>query len=153
MKKILLALCLATIVRAAPVTTTLSEDVKMELTKGKGSIVLKAGTVVEVVSKEGDSIAVIYRSLLGRVPANKTDFKGEVAKPATKPVAEAKPEPAPPAAKPTEPKPAEAKPAAPASGPSSTYGKMVKKARDNEAKHKENLVEPTDTVTGGRQKE
>ncbi|MEO7413035.1 MAG: hypothetical protein ABIZ81_06740, partial [Opitutaceae bacterium] len=54
------------------------------------------------------------------------------------------------AAKPKEPKPSNDKAAAPKGGPddpSTMYGKMVKKARDSEAQHKENLVDPVDRST------
>jgi hypothetical protein len=150
MKTLFLAGLLFTlgVARAAEaLSATITEQTKMEMTGNKGSIVLKAGTVVEVVSKDGDILAVTYRKVPGTVSAAKTDFRGEAAPAvaeAAKPEATAKPAAqtkAPPLAKAPE-----AKPAAPVvrEEPTTNYGKMVKLARDNEAKHKENLVVPVD---------
>lgn len=141
---------------AETLTATITEPTKMEVTRGKGTIMLKAGLVVEVVSRDGDQLGVVYRNVTGVVPIAKTNFKGEVPKPAPKPAGNepAKPrEEAKPAAsaKPAEPKAPEAKsPPSNREEPTSNYGKMVKKARDNEAKHRENLVDPTDSATGAK---
>jgi hypothetical protein len=148
----------AALLHADSLKATITEQTKLEVTRGKGSIVLKAGTVVEVVSKDGDNLGVVYRNITGFVPAAKTDFKGEVpvgvpalAKPET--ISKSSPEVKPaPVAKPADPKPSEEKPAvsAPREDPTTNYGKMVKKARDNEAKHKENLVDPVDGAIGSK---
>jgi hypothetical protein len=148
----------AALLRAEPLKATVTEQTKLEVTRGKGSIVLKAGTVVEVVSKDGDNLGVVYRNITGFVSAEKTDFKGEApaaaalpAKPdiASKPSSEVR---TPPATKAADPKPSEEKSTASAKReePTTNYGKMVKQARDNEAKHKENLVEPVDSATGAK---
>ena len=128
----------------------------MELTKGKGSILLKAGTAVDVVSRDGDSITIVNHKIQGRVPVAKTDFKGVAPEAAAQ---AAKDEPKTSAPAPTNPpaqaKPAELKPAAPSSGPgapTTNYGKMVKKARDNAAKNKETLVDPANEVSGAPKK-
>lgn len=144
-----------TLLHAETMTAKITEQTKLEVTRGKGSIVLKAGTVVEVVSRDGENLGVVYRNITGFVPAAKTDFKGEVpagapaplkSEPISKSGVEVKPAPA---AKPAEAKPAEEKPAAAKrEDPTTNYGKMVKQARDAEMKHKENLVDPVDAATG-----
>lgn len=150
MKTILFLLLAAVAVHAQNPTATITAETKMELTKGKGSVLLKAGTAVDVVSRDGDSIVVVYRKIQGRVPLAKTDFKGEAPAAAAEPAQE-QPKagsPAPANAAP-QAKPAEAKPAAPAGGrdaPATNYGKAVKKARDNAAKNKETLVDPANEV-------
>ena len=159
MKTILLFVLTAVTASAQNLSATLTEDIKMELSKGKGSILLKAGTAVEVVSKDGDSLTVVYHKIQGRVPLAKTDFKGEA--PEGAPAAPAAPKETPKASPPapTSPsaqtKPADPQPAAPSGGPdapTTNYGKMVKKARDNEAKHKETLVDPTNEVSDSPKK-
>lgn len=148
----------AALVHAEPFKATITEQTKLEVTRGKGSIVLKAGTVVEVVSKDGENLGVVYRNITGFVPAAKTDFKGEVpvgAPVTAKPESISKTSPevkSAPVAKAADPKPSEAKPAVPAprEDPTTNYGKMVKKARDNEAQHKANLVDPVDETVGSR---
>lgn len=155
MKTLLLFLLTAVLAGAQTLTATLTEDVKMELSKGKGTVLLKAGTTVDVVAKDGESLTVIYRKIQGRVPLAKTDFKGEapVAEAAAAPKEAAKP--AAPAQPPAQAKPPDPAPAAPAGGPNApttNYGKMVKKARDNEAKHKETLVDPANEVSDSPKK-
>ena len=155
--KIVLCLLLAAVaVHAQDLTATITEETRMELTKGKGSILLKAGTAVDVVSRDGDSITVVYHKIQGRVPLAKTDFKGNVPESAASPAKdEPKANPPAPASPPTQAKPADPKPAAPSGGPdapTTNYGKMVKKARDNAAKNKETLVDPANEVSGAPKK-
>ncbi|MEO7796562.1 MAG: hypothetical protein ABIY47_02425, partial [Opitutaceae bacterium] len=79
--KILILLCFActvSLVGADTLNATITEETKMEVTRGKGSIVLKAGTIVEVVGRDGGNLGIVYRNITGLVPASKTDFKGEV---------------------------------------------------------------------------
>lgn len=158
MKKFLLVFfCTVLFARAAgPLTATITDQVSLELMKGKGSIGLKKGAVVTVVSKDGDMLEVVYRNVQGRVPLNKTDFKGEVPKdaapkPETKPaiVVNSPASPAP-VAKPAETKPATVSSPLKTDAPQSMAGKMVKKAADNAAKHNENLVNPVDETVGGK---
>ena len=156
MKAFLFLLLTTVIAHAQNLSATITEDIKMELTKSKGTVMLKAGTSVDVVSKEGDTLTVVYRKIQGRVPLAKTDFKGD----APEAVADAgKPDSKGSSSAPSNPpvaaKPADPKPAAPAGGPdapTTNYGKMVKKARDNEAKHKETLVDPANEVSGAPKK-
>jgi hypothetical protein len=158
MEKILLgglivfSVCLA---RAETLTATITEQTKMVMTGTKSSVVLKVGTVVEVMSKDGDVLGVIYRKIPGSIPAAKTNFKGEAPPANPSPVAKtetnAKSNDQSPGAalvKTAEATPMETKPAAvvPREDPKTNYGKMVKMARDNEAKHKENLVDPVDSA-------
>lgn len=152
MRTILLLIFLTALARAQSLTANITEDIKMEFSKGKGSVLLKAGTAVDVIGKNGDVLTVVYRKIEGRVPLAKTDFKGDAPEAvAAAPKAEPKPAPSAPA----NPPPAQAKPAAPHSGgdaPTTNYGKMVKKAKDNEAKHKETLVDPANEVSGAPKK-
>ena len=132
--------------------TTLISDARLELPKGKGFVGLKSGSVVEVVGKEGDSVVVIYRKIQGRIPLKSTNLAASTpdAAEADKPAAPAPPAPKEAPAKPAAPsKPAEAAKSAPGPSdkPTTMYGKAVKKARDNEAQHKENLVNPANEVT------
>ena len=76
MKTILFLVLSAVAVHAQNPTATITEETKMELTKGKGSVLLKAGTAVDVVSRDGDSITIVNHKIQGRVPVAKTDFKG-----------------------------------------------------------------------------
>lgn len=152
MKTIFLLIFLTTLARAQSLTANITEDIKMEFSKGKGSVLLKAGTAVDVIGKNGEVLTVVYRKIEGRVPLAKTDFKGDAPEAAVPPPKEEQKAPPSSAAKPP---PAQAKPAAPSSGgdaPTTNYGKMVKKAKDNEAKHKETLVDPANEVSGAPKK-
>jgi hypothetical protein len=160
----LLFLATAAFAHAAGLPAKITEDTKLEFTRGKGSVVLKAGTPIQVVSQDGDTLDVLYRgSINGRVLRAKTDFKGEAPKVAVAaPAAQPESAPAAPAPKPVAPtqtptpapaKSAETKPAAPANPPTTLYGKAVQKARENEAKHRENMVDPVDEVTGAKKKD
>lgn len=54
------------VVSARSETGTIASETKMEL--AKGSVILKAGTVVDIVSGNGQFVNVVYRNLKGRVP-------------------------------------------------------------------------------------
>jgi hypothetical protein len=99
---------------------------------------LKAGTVVELVSREGDQITIRYRNLTGKIPASKLEEPKDPP-PATAKAPEPKPEKRP--EKKPEEKPAENAPARP---PQTMYGKAVQKAKDAVREHDKNLVKPTD---------
>jgi hypothetical protein len=155
MKSLLIFVLTATVACAENLTAIVVEETRMNLLNGKSSIVLKAGTNVEVVSQDGDSLTVIYRKIQGHVPISKTDFKGDATVASVNSKDEAKPGPTAPAnPPPAAAKSASAAPAAPPSpgAPTTNYGKMVQKARDNEAKHKENLVKPANEVTAAEKK-
>lgn len=123
-----LLLALATSLFATEVTLR-----QPALLKADRSVVsLKAGTVVELVSRDGNQVTIKYRNLTGKIPASKLEEPAAPA-PAAKPAEE----------KPREDKPAETKPANP---PQTTYGKAVQKAKDNASQHEKNLVKPTDEV-------
>jgi hypothetical protein len=139
------------------VTPLLAEEVTLKqpvVLKADRSIVsLKPGTVVELVSRDGNEITLKYRNFTGKIPASKLDepkSSPPVAKSAppakSAPAAKATPE------KRTEKKPAETKPAEtkPANPPQTIYGKAVQKAKDNAAAHDKNLVKPTDEVLKDR---
>lgn len=120
------ALFLSTaLLSAEEVTIRQSAVLKAERTM----VSLKAGTVVELVSRDGDIVTIRYKNLTGQIPAAKL----EEAKPAA-----TKPE----AAKPQEDKPDNP----PARPPQTGYGKAVQKAKDNAKAHEKSQVEPTDEI-------
>jgi pyruvate/2-oxoglutarate dehydrogenase complex dihydrolipoamide acyltransferase (E2) component len=114
-----------------------AEDVTLRqsaVVKAERSIVsLKAGTVVELISRDGDKLTIKYKNMTGTITADKIEEPK---------LAEA-PKPAEPKAKETPP-PAEAPPAA--RPPQTTYGKAVEKAKDNAKAHDKNLAKPTDEI-------
>jgi hypothetical protein len=110
------------------------------LRQDRNAMSLKAGTVVELISRDGNEITIKYRDLTGKIPASKLEepkaSSTTTSAPATKSGAVKK----------SEKKAAEAKPAdesKPANPPQTTYGKMVKKAKDTVEAHDKNLVKPT----------
>jgi hypothetical protein len=108
---------LAAVLRAEEVTLRQSAVLKAE----RSVVALKAGTVVELVSREGDTLTIKYKDLTGKIPASKLD----------------------------EPKAAAAKPKeddTPANPPQTGYGKAVQKAKDNAKAHDKNVVKPTDEI-------
>jgi hypothetical protein len=99
---------------------------------------LKAGTTVEVVSRDGDKVTIKYKNLTGTIPTDRLEEPK---------VAEAKPaEPKPAEPKAKETPPTAPAPAAPARPPQTTYGKAVQKAKDNAAAHDKNLAKPADEI-------
>jgi hypothetical protein len=95
---------------------------------------LKAGTVVELLARDGRDATIRYRNLTGKIPVSKLDEPNAAPALADKPAGE----------KPRGPKPpAETKPANP---PQTTYGKAVQKAKDNAGQHEKNVVKPADEV-------
>ncbi|HVT71497.1 MAG TPA: hypothetical protein VHD61_00045 [Lacunisphaera sp.] len=109
---------------AEEVTLTKSAMLRGE----KSATSLKAGTVVELISRDEKTLTVRYRNQTGTIPAGSIDAA----------TAEA-------------PKKEEAKPDKPPPPPrkaETTYGKAVEKARDSAAKHEKDLVKPADEVTG-----
>ncbi|MDI1247633.1 MAG: hypothetical protein PSV13_01995 [Lacunisphaera sp.] len=130
MKSLLpLLLVSATALLAEPVTVRESVILKAE----RAAISIKAGTEVELVARDGDSVTIRYRNVTGRIPANKL---AEAAAPVAPTKAETKP-------------PAATKPAAPVPAPrppQTTYGKAVQKAKDNAAAHDKNVVKSDDEI-------
>jgi hypothetical protein len=99
---------------------------KPAMLRGERSIVsLKAGTVVELVSRDEKSLTVRFNKVTGTIPAGSVEAD-EAAKPE-----------APKSDTPPPPRKAE-----------TTYGKAVEKARENAAKHEKNEVRPTDEILG-----
>lgn len=127
-----LLLLSATALLAEPVTVRESVILKAE----RAAVSVKAGTEVELVARDGDTVTIRYRNVTGKIPAHKLAET-------TAPVAPTKAE----ARQPGAVKPAEAKPAAPAARPpQTTYGKAVQKAKDNAAVHDKNVVKPADEI-------
>ena len=111
------------------------------LRQDRNAISLKAGTVVELISREGNEITIKYRDLTGKIPASKLEEPKAPATTSSAPAPKASEE------KKAAKKAPEAKPA-PGSpeNPQTTYGKLVKKAKDTVAEHDKKLVKPTDEV-------
>ena len=114
------------------------------LRQDRNAMSLKPGTVVELISRDGNEITIKYRDLTGKIPASKLDEpKATASTPAPS---------APPAKsgeqKKYEKKAAEAKPdeTKPANPPQTSYGKMVQKAKDSAAAHDKNVVKPVNEV-------
>ncbi len=106
--------------------------------KGDRSIVsLKPGTVVELVSRDGDKLTIKYKNLTGTIPADKVEEPK-----AAEPSKSDAPKAAEPKAKETPP--AEAPPAK--QPPQTNYGKAVQKAKDSAAAHDKNVAKPADDV-------
>ena len=162
MKRLLPALLLsATALLAEPVTVRESVILKAE----RAAVSVKAGTEVELVARDGDTVTIKYRNVTGKIPASKL---AEAAKPApaeTPKVAEKKPLPAEAKLLPdggqdksragsrqqresAEPTPGLQKQTTvpPKSPPQTTYGKAVQKAKANAAAHDKNAVKPTDEI-------
>jgi len=110
--------------RAEEVTLRQSVMLKAE----RSAVSLKAGTVVELLAREGDTLTIKYKDLTGKIPASKLEEPKTAAKPAE--AAAPKDEPAPPAARP----------------PTTGYGKAVQKAKDSAQAHDKNVVKPTDEI-------
>ena len=113
---LLLSLSAATLL-AEEVTLKQSAVLKAE----RAAVALKAGTVVELLGREGETVTIKYKDLTGKIPASKLDDP-----------------------KPTAPKPKEE--GEPARPPQTGYGKAVQKAKDNAAAHDKNVVKPADEI-------
>ena len=113
---LLLSLSAATLL-AEEVTLRQSAVLKAE----RAAVALKAGTVVELLGREGETVTIKYKDLTGKIPASKLD------------------DPQPTPSKPKE----EGEPARP---PQTGYGKAVQKAKDNAGAHDKNVVKPADEI-------
>lgn len=107
------------LLHAEEVTLRQSAVLKAE----RSAVALKAGTVVELVSRDGDSVTIKYKDLTGKIPANKLEEPKAAAA-----------------------KPKEDKEEPPARAPQTGYGKAVQKAKDNAKAHDKNVVRPTDEI-------
>ena len=107
---------------------------KAVLLKADRSVVsLKAGTVVELISRDETTLTIQYHKLTGTIPASSVnDAKAEAPK-KEEPKTAAKPE---------------EKPAAPARKATTMYGKAVEKAKENAGQHEKNVVKPADEILG-----
>ena len=139
------------------VTAMLAEEVTVKqsalLKVDRNVVSVKPGTVVELISRDANTVTIKYRGLTGKIPASKLEEP-----PPGAPTTAASDAPAPPAAKPSKQKPTAKKPAPKkpaetkpaerklAENPQTGYGKAVKKAQDNAAAHDRNVVKPTDEV-------
>ena len=120
-------------------------------------VILKAGTVVQILARNEKTASVKAGSQTGRIPLSALQQVAEdndmMSAPQTH-VAASTPAPAPsPAAAPAT---ADATPAHVPGTPviphnaKSMYGKMVEKAADAAASHEKTLVDPTDEILGGK---
>jgi hypothetical protein len=93
----------------------------------RSAVSLKAGTVVELLSRDEKTLTVRYNKLTGTIPAGSVAAEGETPKKESTKTSE--PTPPPPKA-------------------TTIYGKAVEKAKDNASKHEKELVKPTDEILG-----
>ncbi len=104
--------------------------------KAERSIVsLKAGTTVDLLSRDENTLTVRFNNVTGKIPAS-----------CLAAAENAKPEESKPVASKTE----AAKPSEPARQPGSHYGKIVKKAKDTVAQHDQASVQPVDEVLAAK---
>ena len=109
----------------------------------KSLVTLKAGTVVQVVKRNGQTVAISIAGKAGTIPSSALEVPAVATPPA--PVAAT---PVPARAPVVAPPPAA--PPAPAPQAVSVYGRAVEKARANAAKHEKTLVKPTDEAVEGK---
>ena len=103
--------------RAEEVTLKQSAVLKAE----RAAVAIKAGTVVELLERDGDTVTIKYKELTGKIPASKLE----------------------------EPKAAATKPkedGEPVRPPQTGYGKAVQKAKDNAKEHDKNVAKPADEI-------
>jgi hypothetical protein len=141
-------------------TTLLAEQVTVResviLKAERAAVSVKAGTEVELIARDGDTVTIKYHNVTGKIPARKLAAPAD----ATEAPKAAGPKPAetkPAATVPSTPLPADAKPSAGQTPglpqqttvpkpPQTTYGKAVQKAKDNAAAHDKNAVKPADEI-------
>jgi len=115
----------ALVCSAEEVTLTKSAMLRAD----RNAVSLKAGTVVELLSRDEKNLTIRYKNLTGTIPANSVTAVDEAPQKGKAKASEPSAPPPPP------PRKAE-----------TTYGKAVEKARENAAKHDKNVVKPTDEV-------
>ena len=145
---------------AESITTPATLIKPAKLTLKKGTVNLPAGTRIEIIERNANTLTVRYRALVGEVPATDTDHpdypdepqsvSSSASAPAPTPVVTAKPVVKPKdAPKPTPPalntNPLDAQ-------PTTNYGKMVQKAKINANAHKDALVDPASEVLDAQEK-
>jgi hypothetical protein len=122
MKRLALLFLLGTLVGSA-------EEVRLThgaiLKSGHNIVSLKAGTMVDLLSRDEKLLTVRFNNVTGTIPAS--SLAGTAA--ATE-----------------SPKPETAKPSAPPRKAETTYGKDVEKAKASVAKHDQNEAKPLDEV-------
>ena len=121
----------------------------------RAALSIKAGTEVELLARDADTVTVRYRNVTGKIPASKLEGGTKTAE---APKAEEK-KPLPgdgqdksragssPQREFAGQTPGAQQPATtPARPPQTMYGKAVQKAKDNAAAHEKNAVKPTDEI-------
>ncbi len=111
---------------------------------GNSLVVLKAGTVVQILERGEKTVAVKVNGTTGLIPWSSLD-EDEPMKPAPAPAAPA-PAAAPVAAAATPPAGTPAEP----HKATTMYGKAVEKARAAADSHEKAMVNPTDEILGGK---
>jgi hypothetical protein len=115
--KRLLALLLMSAVVAAAEEITLTKSAVMK--SGHNLVAVRAGSVVELISRTDTLLTVKYKNATGTIPAS------SIAAPDA---------------------PEKETPAATEKEAQTNYGRAVQKAKENAAKHEKNLVKPADEV-------
>jgi len=124
MKRIAILLLLSGVFALAEEVTLTKSAV---LRADRSMVSLKAGTVVELISRDDKFLKVQHGKLTGTIPA--ASIAGAAAEVAKKEAAESTPPPA-----------------APVRKAGTLYGKAVEKAKENAAKHDRNIVKPADQI-------
>ncbi len=119
---VILLLLSASVGRAEEVVLAKSTVLRTE----RSMVAVKAGTVVEVLSRDEKTLTVRYNKITGTIPASSVAVAPEKTK---------KEEP-----------PASPPPAAAEKGAQKNYGRAVQKAKENAGKHEKNLVKPADEM-------
>ena len=106
------------------------------LKSDRAMVSIKAGTTVELVARDEDTVTIKYRNVTGKISARKVGDPIETEE----------------AAKPAEAKlsagqtPGLQKQTTAPRAPQTTYGIAVQKAKDNAAAHAKNVVKPADEI-------
>ncbi len=134
--KSFVALFLAFVAPLVAEEVTLKQPVVLKSDRTVMSV--KAGTVGELIARDGTEITIKYKGLTGKVPVSKLE---EAKSTATAKTAEPKK---------NDPPAAESKKTPPPNPPQTNYGKAVQKAKDNAAAHDKNVVKPADEILKDR---
>jgi hypothetical protein len=136
MKRLTILLLLGALIASAEdITLTKAALLKAD----RSAVSLKAGTVVELISRDENTLTIRYHKLTGTIPASSVGDAPAAEAPKKE---EPKKEESKTAAKPEE------KPDAPARKATTMYGKAVEKAKENAGQHEKNVVKPADEILG-----
>jgi len=146
MKRLLLLLLLSATAAFAGEQATLAANTVLRT--GNSLVILKAGTVVQILTRNDKTVTVRAGDKTGLIPWAALVTDEDMMSAPTKPAPAATPAPTPVAAVAPAPAPA-ATPAKPRQA-QSMYGKAVEKAAAAAATHEKTAVQPTDEILDGK---